>query len=118
MTTETGEDCVSKKPWSEVLNRSLKLFTFNLAREGGKSVGRVVFFVILGLIALMLVTYVVDSFTGWFSSWFDIWPFNRGDEVVVAEQASPWWKFGGEESAAAPAADDGEKWYCKFNPLC
>ena len=89
-----AEECVSKRPWGEVLNRSLKLFTFNFAKEGGRSVGRVIFYVILGALAIFALTYLVDMATGWFSALFDFWPFNR------------------EETAAET------KWYCKFNPLC
>ncbi len=102
------EDCISKKPWSEVLNRSAKLFAFNLAREGGSSVGRVIFFIILAVLALGLVTFIIDSFTGWFSDIFDFWPF--GEDAVETEPSSGWF---GRDSAAAET-----KWYCKWNPLC
>ncbi len=115
------DDCVSKKPWSEVLSRSLKLFTFNAAREGGKSFGRVIFFVILGLIVLMIATYVIDSLTGWFSSWFDFWPFNRGEEVVAEPEKRRWFSFGGERELATPPVETPEgdvKWYCRWNPIC
>ncbi len=122
MTEPTpDEDCVSKKPWSEVLSRSLKLFTFNAAREGGKSFGRVIFYIILGIIVLMVATYIIDSLTGWFSSWFDFWPFNRVEEVVVEEEPRRWWQFGSEaqEEVAVPVAPEGEtRWYCKWNPIC
>lgn len=121
--TKPDEDCVSKKPWSEVLSRSLKLFTFNAAREGGKSFGRVIFFVILGIIVLMVATYIIDSLTGWFSSWFDFWPFNRGEEAAVEEEARRWWQFGSDEPEGVvpvvEAEGDGEvRWYCKWNPIC
>lgn len=120
--TEPDDDCVSKKPWTEVLSRSLKLFTFNAAREGGKSFGRVIFYVILGIIVLMVATYIIDSLTGWFSSWFDFWPFNRGEEVAVEDEARRWWQFGSdevEEVAVPVVAPEGEtRWYCKWNPIC
>ena len=112
---------MSKKPWGEVLSRSLKKFTFNAASEGGKSFGRVIFFVILGVIVLMVATYIIDSLTGWFSSWFDFWPFNRAEEVVVEEEQRRWWQWGDNEPEAAvdPEQDaDAQPWYCKWNPLC
>jgi len=120
--TDQDDDCVSKKPWSEVLSRSLKLFTFHAASEGGKSFGRVIFYVILGVIVLMLATYIIDSMTGWFSSWFDFWPFNR--EAAVAEDVTErggWWPFGSDATEAEPVtvpADGDTKWYCRWNPLC
>ncbi len=120
-STEQNEDCVSKKPWSEVLSRSLKLFTFNAAREGGKSFGRVVFYVILGIIVLVVATYIIDSITGWFSSWFDFWPFNRGEEVVVVEEKRSWWPWGAEAAAEPAPTVEPEvetRWYCKWNPIC
>lgn len=111
------DDCVSKKPWSEVLSRSLKLFTFNAASEGGRSFGRIIFFVLLGIIVLMVATYIIDSMTGWFSSWFDFWPFNRAPEVVATPEADQgWWPWGKE--AEVVAREDETKWYCKWNPLC
>lgn len=91
---EHDDDCVSKKPWGEVLSRSLKLFTFNVAREGGKSFGRVIFYIILGLILVGVATYIVDSMTGWFSGWFSFWPVNGAE---AAEEV---------------------KWYCNWNPTC
>lgn len=94
---EQPDDCVSRKPWSEVLNRSLKMFTFNMAKEGGRSVGKVVFFIILGLLALFLTTYLIDMATGWFSNMFDFWPFTRDASVAATEEV---------------------KWYCKWNPVC
>ncbi|MEO0905635.1 MAG: hypothetical protein AAFX89_12865, partial [Pseudomonadota bacterium] len=98
--TTDDDDCVSKKPWSEVLSRSLKLFTFNAAKEGGKSFGRIIFFVMLAIVALLVVTYLVDSFTGWFSSWFDFWPFNRAAEQVAEPAASDgWWSWGNDADA-------------------
>ena len=88
------DDCVSKKPWGEVLSRSLKLFTINAAKEGGKSFGRIIFFVMLAIDALLVVTYLVDSFTGWFSSWFDFWPFNRAaDQVAEPADSGGWWSW-------------------------
>lgn len=124
--TERDDDCVSKKPWSEVLNRSLKLFTFNAAREGGRSIGKVVFFIILGIIVLMIATYIIDSVTGWFSGWFDFWPFNRAEEAVAEPEARSWWQFWGDDTPAAvveaepvPTAETDEvKWYCRWNPIC
>ncbi len=107
------DECISKKPWSEVLNRSAKLFAFNLAREGGSSVGRVVFFVILALLALGLVTFVIDSFTGWFSDLFDFWPF--GGAEAEAETPKGWF---GRDTATAAEPASGTKWYCKWSPLC
>ncbi|MCK0096622.1 ABC transporter permease [Yoonia sp. F2084L] len=119
--TPKDEDCVSKKPWSEVLSRSLKLFTFNAAKEGGKSFGRIIFFVMLAIIALMVVTYVVDSFTGWFSSWFDFWPFNSApNPVEEPEKSKGWWPWGrdAEVEVEASGSEDEVKWYCRLNPLC
>ena len=110
--TKRDDDCVSTKPWSEVLNRSLKLFTFNIANEGGRSIGRVVFYVVLGALAIGLVTFVVDSLTGWFSGWFDFWPFSRGE---VETETTGWF---GRDAAPDADAEAGEKWYCRFNPLC
>ncbi len=114
------EDCVSKKPWSEVLSRSLKKFTFNAASEGGKSFGRVIFFIILGIIVLVVATYIIDSLTGWFSSWFDFWPFNRGEEVAAEEETRKWWQWRSDTPEVAPVAEaEGEvRWYCKWNPIC
>lgn len=115
------DDCVSKKPWSEVLSRSLKKFTFNAASESGKSFGRVIFFVILGITLLMLATYFVESLTGWFSSWFDFWPFNRGEELVVEPEARQWWQWRSDEpDQIVPTSqpDEEARWYCKWNPLC
>ena len=113
------EDCVSKKPWSEVLSRSLKKFTFNAASEGGKSFGRVIFFIILGIIVLMVATYIIDSMTGWFSSWFDFWPFNRDDTPAIEEEARKWWQFGSDGPEEVTPVEVGEtRWYCKWNPLC
>ncbi|MEM9344646.1 MAG: hypothetical protein AAGA87_16520 [Pseudomonadota bacterium] len=109
--TDDGEDCVSKKPWGEVLNRSLKLATFNFAKEGGASLGRIVFYVVLGLLALAAVTFVIDQITGW----FDFWPFNIGADDP--EGADKGW-FNREPK---PPADPqgGGKWYCgKLNPFC
>lgn len=121
-SSDQDDDCVSKKPWSEVLSRSLKLFTFHAAKEGGKSFGRVIFFVILGIIVLMVATFIIDSITGWFSSWFDFWPFNRGDAAAAVEaERSGWWPFGREAegvAAPAPAETDEVKWYCRWNPIC
>ena len=119
--TKPDEDCVSKKPWTEVLSRSLKLFTFNAAREGGKSFGRVIFYVILGIVVLMVATYIIDSLTGWFSSWFDFWPFNRIEEVVAEEETRRWWQFGSDDvEEVAPVVEPGgeTRWYCKWNPMC
>lgn len=118
---ENDDDCVSKKPWGEVLSRSLKLFTFNAAREGGRSFGRVIFYIILGVIVLVVATYIIDSITGWFSSWFDFWPFNRTPEVAVEPEPRGWWPFGSDDVAPEPVAapPEGEvKWYCKWNPIC
>ena len=115
------DDCVSKKPWSEVLSRSLKKFTFNAASEGGKSFGRVIFFIILGIIVLMVATYLIDSFTGWFSSWFDFWPFNRDAAVAIEEEPRRWWQWGSDQDAAvqpAPEDDPETRWYCNWNPFC
>lgn len=119
--TDQDDDCVSKKPWSEVLGRSLKLFTFNAAKEGGKSFGRVIFYVILAVIVLMLATYLIDSVTGWFSSWFDFWPFNRAEAVEAPAERGGWWPFGKDEEEVVPVAVTPEaevKWYCRWNPLC
>lgn len=122
---DNDPDCVSKRPWSEVLNRSLKLFTFNLAREGGRSVGKVIFYVILGLVVLTIAAYIIDSITGWFSSWFDFWPFNREvEEVAAPEEDGGWFSWGrGEpeipETPAVPEETGDEvRWYCKWNPIC
>jgi hypothetical protein len=112
------EECVSTRPWSEVLNRSLKLFTFNVAREGGRSLGRVLFYVILAVLAIGLVTFVVDSLTGWFSNWFDFWPFSGGAAEVEAEKTGWFGRDAAEGAESAPAPETGEKWYCRFNPLC
>ena len=114
------DDCVSKKPWSEVLNRSMKLFTFNAAREGGRSIGRAVFFVVVGLVFLGLATFVIDSLTGWFSSWFDFWPFNRGEVATEPiPQDRSWWPWASDRPSEITAkADEQVKWYCKFNPIC
>ena len=117
MADTPPDDCVSKKPWSEVLSRSLKKFTFNAASEGGKSFGRVLFFVILGLLVLTIATYIVDSLTGWFSGWFDFWPFNRNEDVVVQEETRRWWQFGSDKPEET-ATDEEPKWYCKWNPIC
>ena len=104
MTTESteiagkdGEECISKRPWSEVLNRSLKLFAFNFAREGCRSFGRVVFYVILALLGLFLATLAINSVTGWFTGWFEFLPFIGSDKSAQAEEAA---------------------WYCKWNPIC
>ena len=116
------DDCVSKKPWSEVVSRSLKLFTFNAAREGGKSFGRVIFYIILGVVVLVVATYIIDSITGWFSSWFDFWPFNRTPEAPPPEPEErgwfDWWRK--EEPVVEPAVLPAEetRWYCKWNPVC
>lgn len=119
MTENTvDDDCVSKKPWAEVLSRSLKLFTFNAAREGGRSFGRILFYVVLGVIILMVASYIIDSMTGWFSSWLDFWPFNRNDAVVEAEKTG-WFGWRGDEKVAPlPADAEDTKWYCKWNPIC
>lgn len=85
------DDCVSRKPWGEVLSRSLKLFTFNAAREGGRSFGRVIFYILLAVIVVFIASYIIDSMTGWFD-----WSNKDG----------------------APAATPEVKWYCKFNPVC
>lgn len=115
------DDCVSKKPWGEVLSRSLKLFTFNAAREGGRSFGRVVFYILLGLIILFIASYIIDSLTGWFSAWFDFWPFNRADSVAEAEEQG-WFNWSSKdevEPVQAAIPEDGDtKWYCKWNPIC
>ena len=120
--TDQDDDCVSKKPWTEVLSRSLKLFTFNAASEGGKSIGRVIFYVIIGAIVLLVATYIIDSMTGWFSSWFDFWPFNRTEDVAVPEETRRWWQWRKETPVtpvAVTPADGGEvKWYCRWNPIC
>ena len=121
---EQDEDCVSKKSWSEVLSRSLKLFTFNAAREGGKSFGRVLFYVILGIVVLAVATFIIDSITGWFSGWFDFWPFNRAAEVSDAGENSKWfnWRAGDAAkfttSPVVGAVESEPKWYCKWNPIC
>lgn len=85
------DDCVSRKPWGEVLSGSLKLFTFNAAREGGRSFGRVIFYILLAVIVVFIASYIIDSMTGWFD-----WSNKDG----------------------APAATPEVKWYCKFNPVC
>ena len=90
ITKTDQDDCVSRKPWGEVRSRSLKLFTFNAAGEGGKSIGRVVFYVTLAIIALTVATLVVDALTCRFSSVFDFWPFNRAEEVAEPEPRR-WW---------------------------
>lgn len=113
--TDTG-DCVSKKPWGEVLSRSLKLFTFNLAREGGRSFGRALFFIIVGLIAFGLCAYLINSLTGWFSGLFDFWPFSRTPEAEP--ESTGWLKIRSAEPPAISAGDGNEKWYCKWNPIC
>lgn len=117
--TQRDEDCVSRKPWREVLSRSLKLFTFNAAKEGGKSFGRIIFFVMLAVIALMVATFVIDSVTGWFSGWFDFWPFNRTVEPVVEPDVTRgWWPWGQQAETDMQAGDEDVKWYCRWNPLC
>ncbi len=110
-----GEDCVSKKPWSVVLERSLKLFVFNAAGEGGRSIGRILFFVILGFLALGLCAYVLNSVTGLFEGWFDFWPFASSEPEPEASQG--WFSFGGSETPSAPEPEGG-RWYCNWNPLC
>ena len=113
-------ECVSDKPWSEVLNKSLKLFTFNIASEGGKSFGRVIFYIVLGIIFLGLATFIIDSITGWFSSWFNFWPFNgAGAQESVQDGKAGWWPWADKASTSAPieAAKDA-RWYCKWNPVC
>ncbi|MEP5761918.1 MAG: hypothetical protein ABJ327_21920 [Litoreibacter sp.] len=123
MESDQDDDCVSKKPWGEVLSRSLKLFTFNAAREGGKSFGRVVFYLILGAIVLFIAAYVIDSITGWFGGWFDFWPFNRAQETVSPlESDGGWFNWGGDEALDATPAkapiEDEARWYCRWNPIC
>ena len=109
---QDAEDCVSKKPWSEVLNRSLKLATFNFAKEGGSSLGRIVFYVVLALLAIAALTYVVDQITGW----FDFWPFNIGAD---AETEKSGWFGRDKEPEPAVEAETSGKWYCgKLNPFC
>ena len=115
--TDQNDDCVSKKPWGEVLARSLKLFTFNAASEGGKSLGRVAFYIILGIIVLLISTYIIDSMTGWFSSWFDFWPFNNAAEVAVEPQQQGWFNWGADKAVQDATANE-VKWYCKWNPVC
>lgn len=114
----SNQDCVSRKPWSEVLNRSLKLFTFNLARESGRSMGRVVFFIALAIVALIALTLALDALTGWFSGWFSFWPF--GAETPPSETAEPpWWKiWATHEGTPPPAEVEPVPWYCRLNPLC
>lgn len=102
------KDCVSKKPWSEVLNRSMKLFTFNFAREGGRSVGRVVFFVLLALVALTAFSYVLNLVTGW----FDFWPFN-----MFAEPEQKTW-LDRMRDLGAVSDSPKEVWYCRWSPFC
>lgn len=119
MTESTPEkDCVSTRPWSEVLNRSLKLFMFNAAQEGGRSFGRILFYIVLAALALGLITFAIDSLTGWFSGWFDFWPFSGG----AAEPEKTGWFGRGEteatDPAPAPEVDGAEKWYCRYNPIC
>ncbi len=89
------DECISKRPWGEVLNRSLKLFAFNFAREGGRSIGQVIFYLILAAIVIGLAAWAIGSVTGWFSGWFDLLPF-------VGESAEA----------------ESDKWYCKWNPVC
>ncbi len=93
------EDCVSRKPWSEVLSRSAKLFVHGAARESGRSLGKALFFLIAGIILIGLASVIIDQFTGWFTNMFD------------------WWPFGG--SAEPEQSEASQKWYCRFgNPLC
>lgn len=123
MTIDSGEatkvtdtdDCVSKRPWSEVMSRSAKLFMFNAAGESGRSFGRVLFFILLALVALVAATFIIDSITGWFSDTFDFWPFNRAP--AEEETRGGFLGFGGGEAEPEPSGRD-EKWYCNWNPLC
>ncbi|MDU8942965.1 hypothetical protein [Ovoidimarina sediminis] len=113
---DQSDDCVSKRPWSEVVSRSAKLFMFNAAGEGGRSFGRILFYILLALIALVVVTFVIDSITGWFSDTFDFWPFNRAP--VEEETSRGLFGFGSDAPKAEEAAEEAEKWYCRWNPLC
>lgn len=126
-TSDKDDDCVSKKSWSEVLNRALKLFMFNAVSESGRSIGKSIIYVVMGLVVLGVGTYALNSFTGWFSGLFDFWPFGGGEDVqsaVTEEESSGWfgWGASGEEPTPqpAPVAEDGENtpWYCKWNPIC
>lgn len=121
--TETNpeKDCVSTRPWSEVLNRSLKLFMFNAAQEGGRSFGRILFYVVLAALALALLTFAIDSVTGLFSGWFDFWPFSGSGAEVEAEKAGWFGRGHAADPAPVPKADGAggaEKWYCRYNPIC
>ena len=119
---DQDDDCVSKKPWGGVLSRSLKLFTFNAANEGGKSLGRLVFYIVLAVMLVLVATFIIDSVTGWFSGWFDFWPFNKAQEVAPDADKPGW--FGWQSNKAddvAPvieASNVETKWYCKWNPVC
>lgn len=109
------DDCVSRKPWGEVLSRSLKLFTFNAAREGGRSFGRVIFYFLLAVIVVFIASYIIDSMTGWFGNLFDFWPFGGGADEAEPEKTG-WFDWSNKDGA--PAATPEVKWYCKFNPVC
>lgn len=115
--TEAKEDleCVSKKPWSEVLNRTAKIFVFGIGKEGGRSVGKVILYIILALILFSLIGSALNSFFGWFD-WIGN-PFSGAWDWVTG------WTGPSEEQAAAPVtADDEPGWICsrwtKWNPGC
>jgi hypothetical protein len=121
MTDQNTEECPSKKSWSEIIGGSLKKIIWKsadgLGEEAGRSVGKLIFFGVLVLIGLWLLSTALAEFTSLFNGWFD-WipnPFS--------------WFGGGEESTQAstpvPTVTDPEKepgWICsrwtKWNPGC
>lgn len=113
---EAAEECVSRRPWGEVLSRSLKLFVFRAADEGGRSVGRILFFVFLGLLVIGVGAWALNAVTGWFEGLFDFWPFSRPAPEPEPEATKGWLWFRAE-AEAAPVVEE-ERWICRKTPIC
>jgi len=98
-TSDSKEDhCPSKRSWGEVLGGGLKIFVFNFLKgageEGGRSIGKIVLYVILLVVGLSLLGSIADSAFGWFGGWFSWmnpgnWSLFGGGEADVVQQAQP-----------------------------
>lgn len=114
---EPDESCPSKRSWREVLSGGDKIFVFNFLKgageEGGRSLGRVVLYIILFFIAVSLIGTFTSALFGWFdgffTGWFDWLPF------IGAETPEP-------TPIPAEETTNGPGFICSrtasFNPFC
>jgi len=122
MAKQEPDDCASKKPWSEIISGSLKKIIWKgadgLGEEAGRSVGKLLFYGVLGLIGLWLVSTAIAQFTDILGGWLD-WipnPFSwfSGDEVNITPAEQP--AVTQEESSSEPGPICSR--WTTFNPFC